>query len=53
MFLKKCNGCDWYKVCKGRCPFHHYLGKGVNIFCQDFQRLFNHIQKSLKKYQFI
>jgi len=46
---KKCLSCRWYKICKGGCPFHHYLGKGQNIFCRDFQRLFSHIQQKLKE----
>jgi len=45
---EKCSPCRWYKVCKGGCPFHHYLGKGHNIFCEDFQRLFGYISQKLE-----
>lgn len=50
---RKCSGCRWYKICQAGCPHHHYLGKGDNIFCRDFQRLFQHIQKTLKEYQLV
>jgi len=46
---EKCSSCQWYKICKSGCPFHHYLGKEQNIFCRDFQRLFVYIQKKLKE----
>ncbi len=46
---EKCSSCQWYRICRGGCPFHHYLGKGRNIFCEDFQRLFVHIQQKLKE----
>lgn len=50
---KKCSGCQWYKFCHGNCAHYHYLGEGENIFCKDFQRLFEHIQKTLRKYQLL
>jgi len=48
-----CSKCQWYDICKGGCPFHHYIGNGKNLFCPDLQRLFKHIQVSLKKYQLL
>ncbi len=49
----RCSKCHWYKICKGGCPFHHYLGGGENILCPDMQRLFGHIQERLKSYQLL
>jgi len=46
---ENCFSCRWYRICKGGCPFHHYLGKGQNIFCEDFQRLFAHVQQKLEE----
>ncbi len=47
---KRCSKCKWYQICHGGCPRDHYLGEEQNIFCQDFQRLFEYIQNSLKEY---
>jgi len=47
---EKCLPCQWYKICRGGCPFHHYLGKGRNIFCDDFQRLFRYINQRLGEF---
>ena len=49
----RCSRCQWYKVCHGGCPGWYYLGKGKNILCKDFKRLFAHIQKTLKEYKMI
>jgi uncharacterized protein len=46
---EKCSPCQWYRICRGGCPFHHYLGKGQNIFCKDFQRIFSYIEQTLEK----
>lgn len=48
-----CSGCRWYNFCHGNCAHYYYLGKGENLFCKDFQRLFRHIQKDLEKYKFV
>jgi len=50
---KDCLDCKWYKICHGGCPGWYYLGKGKNILCQDFKRLFAYIQKTLKEYKMI
>jgi uncharacterized protein len=45
----KCMSCPWYGICKGGCPFYHYLGNGNNIFCHDYQRLFGHIKRKIDR----
>lgn len=50
---KRCSKCQWYQICHGGCPRDHYLGDEQNIFCQDFQRLFQYIQKTLRDYKLI
>lgn len=50
---EKCTECRWNEVCHGNCAHYYYLGKGENIFCKDFQKLFHYIQKTLERYKLL
>lgn len=47
---ERCSKCRWYRVCHNGCPRDFYIGGDEGLFCKEFPRLFQHIQKGLEKY---
>jgi uncharacterized protein len=50
---KNCLFCKWYKVCNGGCPMNILSGTSNSYYCEDYQRIFLHIQDTLKRYKLL
>lgn len=47
--LEGCLFCKWYHICNGGCPYNHVQGNGQpHIFCEEYQKIFSHIEGRLK-----
>jgi uncharacterized protein len=47
--LEHCLFCKWYKICHGGCPVDYCYEGGVGpYFCDDYKRIFGHIESRMK-----